>query len=102
MIVVPVKEGENIEKEALGDLKQRTAILDYEDKLTEMIEKLYDKMVINSIKNGLCGCVYTQISDVEDEINGMYTYDRQVCKVNKQKMQALAEKLFTTFEKTNE
>ena len=66
---------------------------DSEDKLTEMIEKLYDKMVINSIKNGLCGCVYTQISDVEDEINGLYTYDRQVCKVNKERMRKIAYKI---------
>jgi hypothetical protein len=47
-------------------------------------------MVVPGIKGGVCGCVYTQVSDVEDEINGMYTYDRQVCKVNKEKMQALA------------
>ena len=68
---------------------------DNEDKLTEMIEKLYDKMVINSIKNGLCGCVYTQITDVEDEINGLYTYDRQVCKVNKERMKAISEKIYS-------
>ena len=60
-----------------------------------MIEKLYDKMVINSIKNGLCGCVYTQITDVEEEINGLYTYDRQVCKVNKERMKAISEKIYS-------
>ena len=38
--------------------------------------------------------MYTQVSDVEDEINGMYTYDRQVCKVNKTKMQALAQEIY--------
>ena len=51
-------------------------------------------MVIPGIKGGVCGCVYTQVSDVEDEINGMYTYDRQVCKVNKEKMQALAARIY--------
>ena len=33
--------------------------------------------------------VYTQLSDVEDEINGLYTYDRQVCKVDAAKMRAI-------------
>jgi len=51
-------------------------------------------MVVSGIKGGVCGCVYTQVSDVEDEINGMYTYDRQVCKVNKEKMQALAARIY--------
>lgn len=32
--------------------------------------------------NGLCGAVYTQITDVEDEENGMITYDRKVVKVD--------------------
>ena len=31
---------------------------------------------------GLCGCVYTQWSDIEDEINGVYTYDREVNKLS--------------------
>jgi hypothetical protein len=51
-------------------------------------------MVLPGIKGGVCGCVYTQLSDVEDEINGMYTYDREVCKVNKEKMQKLADRIF--------
>ena len=45
-------------------------------------------MVNPAIPAGLCGVVYTQLSDVEDEINGLYTYDRQVCKVDAEKMRA--------------
>lgn len=30
---------------------------------------------------GLCACVYTQWTDIEDEINGIYTYDREKKKV---------------------
>ncbi len=33
------------------------------------------------IKKGLCGAVYTQLSDVEEEMNGLLTYDRKVCKL---------------------
>ena len=45
------------------------------------------------VKNGICSCVYTQLSDVEDEVNGLYTYDRKVCKVEKERLQELAKKL---------
>lgn len=64
------------------------------EELTDRIVNMYNVMVIPGIKGGVCGCVYTQVSDVEDEINGMYTYDRKVCKVNKEKMQALAARIY--------
>ena len=63
-------------------------------KLTEDILELYDVMILPAVSKGMCGCIYTQLSDVEDEINGMYTYDRQVCKVNKEKLQKLSERIF--------
>ena len=65
------------------------------EELTDRIVAMYEGMVLPGIKGGVCGCVYTQLSDVEDEINGMYTYDREVCKVNKEKMQRLAERIFS-------
>ena len=33
-------------------------------------------MILPAIPRGLCGSVYTQVSDVEDEINGLLSYDR--------------------------
>ena len=64
------------------------------EELTDRIVNMYNVMVLPGIKGGVCGCVYTQVSDVEDEINGMYTYDREVCKVNKKKMQDLAARIY--------
>lgn len=64
-----------------------------EEELTEMIVQMYHKMILPGIHKGVCGCIYTQLSDIEDEVNGFYTYDRKVCKVNKQAMQRLAEEL---------
>ena len=32
------------------------------------------------LKNGLSALVYTQVSDVEDEVNGLFTYDRTALK----------------------
>ena len=58
--------------------------------LTVRIIDMYKAMVIPVIKNGLCGCIYTQLSDVEEEINGLYTYDREVCKVEKDEMRKLS------------
>ncbi len=65
-----------------------------EDDLTEMIADMYDKMIIPGIPDGICGCIYTQLSDVEDEVNGLYTYDRKVCKVDKAAMADLASKIY--------
>lgn len=62
-----------------------------EEELTKMIVHLYERMVLPYIPEGLCGCVYTQVSDVEDEINGLYTYDRKVCKVDKNLMERLGK-----------
>jgi len=66
---------------------------DSEEELTERIIDMHRKMVIPSIENGLVGYIMTQISDVEGEINGMFTYDRSVCKVNKKKILAANNEL---------
>lgn len=63
---------------------------------------LYEKEIIPAIESGLSGAILTQLSDVEDETNGLITYDRHFLKVHPDKMQALAEKLFAAFKKTNE
>ena len=56
-------------------------------------EELYLKEIVPNIEKGLCGSIYTQLSDVEDETNGLLTYDRKCVKVNKERMQKIAEKL---------
>ena len=43
---------------------------------------LFDHELVGAIENGLCGAIYTQLSDVEDETNGLLTYDRAVLKVD--------------------
>ena len=63
------------------------------EELTEQIVHMYEEMIISAIEQGACGCVYTQLSDVEDEINGLYTYDRKICKVNVEAMQDVAAKI---------
>lgn len=43
--------------------------------------KLMEKSLLPLKKQGLCGAVYTQLSDVEEEVNGLLTYDRKVNKL---------------------
>lgn len=61
--------------------------------LTETILQMYRKMILPAVAGGACGCIYTQLSDVEDETNGLYTYDRRVCKVDKKAFVRMAEEL---------
>lgn len=64
-----------------------------QEALTDMILQMYKEMILPGLTKGICGCVYTQLSDVEDELNGLYTYDRKICKVDPLKMQALAKEM---------
>jgi len=40
------------------------------------------EQVKNLIEEGLCASVYTQWSDIEEEVNGVYTYDRKIRKID--------------------
>ncbi len=42
---------------------------------------LYREQIEPAIPKGLCAAVYTQLSDVEDETNGLVTYDRRIVKM---------------------
>lgn len=66
---------------------------DTEAALTARLLHMYRRMVLPAIPHGLCGCIYTQLSDVEGETNGLYTYDREVCKVEPGALQALAKEI---------
>ena len=68
------------------------------EKFMAETEKLYNNEIISAIKNGLCGAILTQVSDVEDETNGLVTYDRQVIKVDTDRMQKISQNLFSAFD----
>jgi beta-galactosidase/beta-glucuronidase len=44
---------------------------------------------------GLSAAVYTQWTDVENEMNGIYTYDRKVIKLDKEKVTAINKSLWS-------
>lgn len=53
------------------------------DSLTKAYKRLFNKTIIPQICKGLSATVYTQVTDVEDELNGIMTYDRRVMKIDK-------------------
>ena len=61
--------------------------------LNEALVKLYTEEIIPNAKRGLCAAIYTQVSDVEDEINGLVTYDRKVEKIDPAKLLPIADAL---------
>lgn len=61
--------------------------------LTEAYRRLHEEQVFPLLKKGLCVSIYTQLTDVELEVNGMYTYDRAVCKLDKEVVKSINEKL---------
>lgn len=67
------------------------------ESFNETLIKLYEEQIIPAINGGLCGCILTQVSDVEDETNGLMTYDRKVIKVNKEKINKTCMKLYKAF-----
>ena len=63
---------------------------------TAMAE-LYMTKVLPAVNRGLCAAICTQVSDVEDEINGMLTYDRKVNKADAERMQQISRALRDAF-----
>ena len=60
----------------------------------DALAALYEREVIPCMeKQGLSAAVYTQVSDVEDEVNGILTFDRKVCKVDESRMKGINGRL---------
>lgn len=68
---------------------------DDKDALYSALKNLYIEQALPLIEKGLCGLVYTQIADVEDETNGLLTYDRKVQKIDSERM----HNILSTFER---
>ena len=58
-----------------------------------VFQKLMEEQIIPAKERGLAAAVYTQVSDVEGERNGLLTYDRKVCKANEAIFRAVNAKL---------
>lgn len=50
--------------------------------LTQAYAKLFNGSILPYLHKGMAACVYTQLTDVEDEVNGILTYDRKALKLD--------------------
>ena len=66
--------------------------------LDAALGKLWREELIPLVAAGLRGCVYTQVSDVETEANGLYTYDRRVLKPDADLLRTLNAELAAAFD----
>ena len=57
--------------------------------LTLAIKNLIKNDLYPNLEKGLCASVYTQLSDVEEEVNGFLTYDRKILKVDLDEIQSV-------------
>ena len=64
-----------------------------EEAYANAVEELYREQVVPCVREGLCAAIYTQVSDVEDETNGLLTYDRRVEKLKAAPMRLVATTL---------
>jgi hypothetical protein len=55
---------------------------------------LYNGEIVPAVQKGLAASVYTQLSDVEDEVNGLLSYDREVCKVDQEETKRINSALY--------
>ena len=61
--------------------------------LTYSIVKLYEKQIMGAKRKGLAASIYTQVSDVEQEVNGLLSYDRKTVKVIPQVIADMSKRL---------
>ena len=59
--------------------------------LRAALEALYQEQIAPAKREGLAAAVYTQLSDVEDELNGWMTYDRRVVKIAPEIMRTIVD-----------
>ena len=57
--------------------------------LQNALKRLYSEEIREAYEKGLSAAIYTQLSDVEDELNGLVTYDRKICKLPPEKVKEI-------------
>ena len=62
------------------------------DEVLEEYSRFADQLIL-LVKQGVCGAVYTQTTDVEGEVNGLMTYDRKVIKMDEKKLREVNTKV---------
>ena len=83
-------EGHSFSEHGFGYATYKT-----KEELLSALERLYTEQILPAVEAGLSATVYTQLSDVEDELNGFVTYDRLEVKADPAAMSRLNAALKT-------
>ena len=67
------------------------------EELTRNYERLWNEEIFPNLKTGLSAAIYTQVSDIEEEINGALTYDREIVKLEEDAVRRLNRRLYSDF-----
>lgn len=68
------------------------------EELTLNYKRLWEEEIYPNLERGLSSAIYTQTSDIEEEINGLMTYDREVDKLLVDEVHKLNQRLYQEFE----
>jgi len=88
-----------VEGHLFGEANYGYRIINEKEEFMKAFEKLYSEEILPGIARGICGLVYTQVSDIEDETNGIMTYDRKVVKLDRERTLELNKKLYAEMER---
>ncbi len=66
--------------------------------LTANYKRLWDEEIYPNLPKGLSAAIYTQTSDIEEEVNGIMTYDREIDKLSMDVVRELNGKLYDIYE----
>ena len=76
-----------------GDREHGYGHVTTEAELLDGFVRLHVEEIAPAVRRGLAATVYTQLSDVEGEVNGLLTYDREVLKIDPEAARAVLESL---------
>ena len=82
-----------VEGHLYGEDNYGYRLFDTQQDFENALVALYENEVLPLAKAGASAFVYTQVSDVEDETNGLITYDRRVVKVNPKRLSDVMKKI---------
>ena len=68
------------------------------EELTQNYKRLWEEEIYPNLQYGLCSAIYTQTSDIEEEINGVLTYDREIDKLDVGEVRELNQRLYDLFD----
>lgn len=85
-------EGHCLSKKDFGYKRFKT-----DEALLQAFVALYQNEIAPAKAQGLAAAIYTQVSDVEDELNGLMTYDRAVIKLPVEAVRQMMDSIISPF-----